>query len=155
MHGIGKQREAPEIDWKKMQNNNETMEEVVHYLNSLITTINPSLNAPLPDYHPCQKRSEELNDDMQDYIELINKLQQHIRCNSYCLQTNKQTGKQACRFEFPKKLVDQTTIYDNNGHLKLTTARNDPLINPHDRIQLQEWRTNVDLKPILTTHAAL
>src|SRR6266545_2131933 len=108
------------------------MEEVVHYLDSLITIINPSPNAPLPDNHPCQKRSEDLNDYMKDYIELINKLQRHTRCSSNCLRSNRQTGQQACRFGFPKELVDQITIHDNNGHLKLTTARNDPLINPHD-----------------------
>jgi hypothetical protein len=58
-----------------MKNNDETMKEVVRYLDSLVTTINPGLNAPLSDRHPCQKRSEEINNDMQDYIELINKLQ--------------------------------------------------------------------------------
>jgi hypothetical protein len=155
VHSIAKRKEAPEIDWEKMKNNDEIMEEVVHYLDSLVTTIDPGLNAPPLDHHLCQKRSEDLNNDMQDYIELINKLQRHTRCSSYCLWCNKQTGKQNCRFGFPKELVDKTTINDNNGHLELTTVRNDPLINPHDRIQLQGWRANVDLKPILTTHAAL
>ncbi len=92
---------------------------------------------------------------MEDYIKLINKLQRHTHCSSYCLRSNRQTGQQACRFGFSKELVDQITIHDNNGHLELTTARNDPLINPYDRIQLQGWRANVDLKPILITHAAL
>jgi hypothetical protein len=75
MHRIGKRKEASEINWEKMKNNDETMKEVVRYLDSLVTTINPGLNAPLSDRHPCQKRSEEINNDMQDYIELINKLQ--------------------------------------------------------------------------------
>jgi len=92
---------------------------------------------------------------MQDYIELINKLQRHTLCSFYCLRTDKQTEKQACRFEFPKKLIDKTTIQNNNGHLELTTARNDSLINSYDRIQLQGWRANVDIKPILTTYATL
>ena len=88
---------------------------------------------------------------MHEYIELINKLQRHTRCSSYCLRYNRRTGKQSCRFEFPKELVDQTIINDdNNGRPELTTARNDPLLNPHDRIQLQGWRANVDLIPILT-----
>ena len=75
VHGIAKRKDAPEIDWEKMKNNNEVMEEVVHYLDSLITTINPNANGPLPDNHPCQKQPKDLNDDMKDYIELINKLQ--------------------------------------------------------------------------------
>ncbi|PKK43636.1 hypothetical protein RhiirC2_627575, partial [Rhizophagus irregularis] len=33
--------------------------------------------------------------------------------------------------------------------------RNDPYLNPHNRLQLQGWRANVDIKPILTIHAAL
>ena len=33
--------------------------------------------------------------------------------------------------------------------------RNDPLINPHNRLQLQGWHANVDLKPILSIYAAL
>ncbi|PKY47869.1 hypothetical protein RhiirA4_463251 [Rhizophagus irregularis] len=32
---------------------------------------------------------------------------------------------------------------------ELLTARNDSYINPHNRLQLQGWRANVDLKPIL------
>jgi len=35
------------------------------------------------------------------------------------------------------------------------TARNDQYINPHSRLQLQGWQANVDLKPILSIHAAL
>ncbi|PKC51007.1 hypothetical protein RhiirA1_313609, partial [Rhizophagus irregularis] len=33
--------------------------------------------------------------------------------------------------------------------------RNDQYINLHSQLQLQGWRANVDLKPILTIHAAL
>ncbi len=33
--------------------------------------------------------------------------------------------------------------------------RNDPLINPHSRLQLQGWWMNVDLRPVLSIHAAL
>ena len=44
---------------------------------------------------------------------------------------------------------------DDRGQPELVTARNDQYINPHSRLQLQGWRANVDLKPILSTHAAL
>jgi len=47
-------------------------------------------------------------------------------------------------------------VYDNShGHPELVTKRNDPLINPHNRLMLQGWRANVDLKPIISIHAAL
>ncbi len=42
IHGIAKRKDAPEIDWKKIKNNNEIMEEVVHYLDSLITKLIPT-----------------------------------------------------------------------------------------------------------------
>src|SRR6266540_2216026 len=44
---------------------------------------------------------------------------------------------------------------DDHGHPELVTARNDQYINPHSRLQLQGWQANVDLKPILSIHAAL
>src|SRR5437016_6272936 len=49
VHGIGKRRNAPEIDWIKMKEDESVMEESVQYLDTLITTINPGLNAPLPE----------------------------------------------------------------------------------------------------------
>jgi hypothetical protein len=33
------------------------------------------IHASIPERHPCQKRNDEIEDDLQDYIELINKLQ--------------------------------------------------------------------------------
>src|SRR2546429_5018376 len=101
------------------------------------------------------KRSEELHDDLQDYVDLVNKLQRHTRCNSsYCLRTVR-TGNQSCRFGYPKETTEITYLRDDNGRPELITARNDPLINPHNRLQLQGWRANVDLKPILDMDVAL
>ncbi len=44
---------------------------------------------------------------------------------------------------------------DGHDQPELVTARNDLLINPHNRLQLQGWWANVDLKPILSIHVAL
>jgi ATP-dependent DNA helicase PIF1 len=86
---------------------------------------------------------------------LINKLQCHTRCNSsYCLRVDR-TGHQYCRFGYPKDPTEDTYLRDDNGQPELITARNDPLVNPHDRLQLQGWRANVDLKPVLTMNVAL
>ena len=75
MHGIEKRKNAPEIEWSRMKEDENVMSEAVQYLDSLVTTINPGLNAPLPDRHPCQKSKNEQCDDQQDYIDLVNKLQ--------------------------------------------------------------------------------
>jgi ATP-dependent DNA helicase PIF1 len=155
VHGIGKVQGAPIIDWEKMKENEEIMSNVVQYIDSLVTTINPGLDAPVPNRHPCQKRHNEMNDDLLDYVELVNKLQRHTRCSpSYCLRVNKK-GQQLCRFNYPKENAENTYLRDNNGQPELITARNDPYINPHNRLQLQGWRANVDLKPILDVKTAL
>jgi len=85
----------------------------------------------------------------------VNKLQRHTRCNSsYCLRVDR-SGQQRCRFGYPKEIVRDTYLHDDNGQPELITSRNDPYINPHDRLQLQGWRANVDLKPVLSMNAAL
>lgn len=121
------------------------MNNVIRYIDSIVTTINPGINAARPERHPCQKRREEIDDSSQDYIELINKLQRHTRCSpSYCARVSK--GQQICRFGFPKECSDLTEIRgDKRGQPELISKRNDP----------QGWRANVDLKPVLSIHAAL
>jgi len=139
-----------------MKENENLMKNMIQYIDSMVTTINSGIFAAIPQIHPCQKSSSEIEDDLQDYIELINKLQRHTRCSPlYCIRCNK-SGQEACRFGFPKELTDRTFIRDDNhGQPELVTSRNDPYINPHNRLQLQGWRANVDLKPVLTIHAAL
>jgi DNA replication protein DnaC len=156
VHGIGKIKNAPKIEWEQLREDENSLKEITKYIDSLVTTINPGPNTPVPNNHLCQKRLEELHDDEQDYIELVNKLQRHTRCSpAYCLRT-KRGQQQSCRFGFPKEESNHTFLRDDShGHPELITARNDPYINPHSRIQLQGWRANVDLKPILSIHAAL
>ena len=138
MHDIGKKKDAPIIEWEKMKENEELMNNVMQYLDSLSTTINPGLDAPVPNLHPCQKHSKDLRDDKQDYIELVNKLQRYTRCNSsYCLRVDNYISQQKCRFGYPKDLTKNTYLRDDNEQPKLITVRNDPYINPHDRLQLQ------------------
>ena len=58
-----------------MKENDDEMDNIIKYIDSMVTTINPGINATIPTHHPCQKRSDEIENDEQDYIELINKLQ--------------------------------------------------------------------------------
>src|SRR3954469_20790644 len=155
VHGIGKKRNAPIINWNQMKDNENAMNDAIKYIDSIVTTINPQMNAPIPEHHPCQKGPDEIDDSSQDYVELINKLQRHTRCStSYCIRTK--GGQQACRFEYPKDINDHTAICkDHYGQPDLITKRNDHYINPHNCLQLQEWHANVNLKPILSIHAAL
>jgi hypothetical protein len=132
------------------------MNNVIWYIDSIIITINLGINAATLEWHTCQKCSDEIDDASQDYIELINKLQRHTRCSpSYCIRVNKRTGQQTCRFGYPKNHNDHTFIQESNSQPELVTVRNDTNINPHNRLQLQGWHANVDLKPVLSIHAAL
>jgi hypothetical protein len=74
VHGIRKRKNAPTIEWKQMKEDENKMNKLIQYLDSLVTTINLGLDIPVPERHLCQKKSNELNDDQQDYINLINKL---------------------------------------------------------------------------------
>jgi len=74
VHGIGRKRNAPIINWDQIKENEDMMDNAIQYINSMVTTINPGINAAIPERHPCQKRSDKIEDDSKDYIELINKL---------------------------------------------------------------------------------
>ena len=79
-----------------------------------------------------------------------------MRCSSsFCVHVNWK-GEQSYRFRYPKEIFNHTFVHDDGrGQPELITARNDPLINPHSRLQLQEWQVNVNLKPILNIYVAL
>ena len=119
-----------------MKDDEDKISRILSHFDSFITTINPCPDAPVPDRHPCQKGNDELCDDLQDYIELVNKLQKHTRCNSsYCLWSK--DGQQYCRFGFPKDNVEHSFIHENDhGQPELITSRNDPYINSHNCLQL-------------------
>lgn len=122
-----------------------------------MTTTNLGIYAPIPKRHLCQKRYDEIEDDLQDYIKLINKVQRHTICNpSYYSRIDKKTGRKICRFRYSKEHVGYTVIReDKHGQPELLTTRNDGYINTYNRLQLQGWRANVDLKPILSIYAVL
>jgi len=72
-----------------MKEDENIMNEVIQYLDSLVIMINPGFDIPVPEWYLCQKKSNELYDDQQDYIDLINKLQRHTRYSpAYCLRIN-------------------------------------------------------------------
>src|SRR5437773_2378158 len=113
---------TPVINWNIMKEDDNNMKTVISYIDSIVTT---ELNATRPERHLCQKSSNEIDYEIQDYIELINKLQRHTRCNaSYCLRKKK--GQEICRFGYPKEYNNHTIIQeDTNGQAELITKRND------------------------------
>ena len=61
VHGIAKKRNAPIINWSTLKENEEEKAEVISYLDSIVTTINPGLNAAIPKRHSCQHESNDDN----------------------------------------------------------------------------------------------
>ncbi|CAG8825288.1 24026_t:CDS:2, partial [Cetraspora pellucida] len=157
VHGIGKVSNAPTFDWMAIQQDEHLMENIITYIDSIATAMNSDRTACISEQHPCQKPLEELTDDFDDYCQLVNKVQRHTKCSSSsCLVLNKRTNLEECRFGYPKELHNSTIIQsDDNNQPELLLRRNNPLVNPHCRIQLQGWRANVDIKPVLSLHAAL
>ena len=82
----------------------------------------------------------------EDYVDLLNSVQRHSKCNSaYCLRQDK-NNSQYCRFDYPIEQSNKThlafeKLHSKNGvqkyRTKVVTARNDPRVNRHQRLQLQ------------------
>ncbi len=121
----------------------------------MVITINLNIFTAIPEKHPCQKGEDEIDDSLQDYIKLINKLQCHTRCSSsYCIRVNR--GQESYQFRYPKDYTECTLIRDDDkGQPELIIMCNDLFINPYNRLQLQGWHANVDLKLILSIYVAL
>ena len=136
-------------------------DKVITYIDTLITTCNPLDQEQQSQHHvatglqhSCAQRIHNYNDDQleTDYMELVNSVQRHKTCSTYCRRYKK--GKAYCRFKFPFDLQPSTTIdftENRNGNFKvdLKTQRNDPIMNKHNRCQLQNFRSNVDMQIVL------
>ena len=133
-----------------------TQEDVLTYVNRVVSTINPALlpdgsdiaNAPPPKTNPhiCSVPYTQIIDYHQDLNDLIATCQRHTRCSSaYCLRTK--NGIQTCCFGYPKPLQPHTVIVTGeDGEPEILTAHNDGLINSYNPVQLSAWRANVDMQ---------
>ena len=122
VHEVAWLPNAPDVEQLlKSTDNIETVkEEIVHYANTIVSTINPAVapdgrdveSAPPPvtqPQHICNRSYLDVDDHQQDLSQLIATCQRHTRCSeAYCLRTYR--GKQACRFGYPKPLQPNTTI---------------------------------------------
>ena len=133
----------------------ENRQQAIAFIDSVISTTNQALlpdgsnlsEAPRAqtDPHICNQAYAEVTDHEQDLSQLIATCQRHTVCSpAYCLRTKH--GKQECRFHYPKALCEETVVSVEDGDVELQTARNDPLINSFNPIQLSGWRANVDMQ---------
>jgi ATP-dependent DNA helicase PIF1 len=143
-------RDAPNVEDLDPEDP-ESAQAFVTFWDPLVSTINPSINEPKTAIHPSAQHPSTLTYTQRALAQLLNRVQRHTKCTSYCLRRAKGTPPDAppiCRFKYPKELSDITAlIRDEKGILRLTTKRNDPLLNEHSVLQILGWRANVDFTP--------
>ena len=116
--------------------------------NYLLPTHAPSNLASVADDH--------LNDD---YHDLVNSVERHSRCSAaYCLRRKCGQQEATCRFDYPRPEQQSTDInfeqlQDGTIRATILTKRNDPRVNSHNRVMLQNWRANVDMQVIVDVEA--
>ena len=154
VHGVAWFTDAPDAQRaaSAADSSGSAQQQLLQYVDKIVSTVNPAIQPDESDAnaapqartnpHICNKPYDEVTDFNQDLIDLIATCQRHTRCStSYCLWTK--NGQQKCRFGYPQPLQPETCLVTEDGDPKLLTARNDPLINSHNPVQLSAWRANV------------
>ena len=135
---------------------------VLQYADWLVTTCNEALpdnSWCIPTPHPCTISIQNVSDLDEDYHNLTNTVECHTRCSTaYCLRRKSGQQDLQCRFDYPRPTQTSSTINferlaDGTIRATLTTCRNDPRVNSHNRLLLQNWRANVDLQIIIDIQA--
>lgn len=110
-----KSQEAQDVLLQTIAEGSAAETEICDYYDYLVSCCNPlgnddDIQWDKPDIHPCKKSFQSvLQDDFDtDYIDLVNSVQKHTKCNpGYCLRLNS-GGEQKCRFGFPLELNENT-----------------------------------------------
>ena len=135
----------------------------IQYADWIVTTANDSnfqnrFQRPIP--HPSSQRlSEVLQDEDDDYKSLVNCVERHTACSpAYCLRVAPGQQQPCCRFKYPKPEqpfsdIQFERVTENYVRATLTTKRNDPRVNSHNRVLLQNWRANVDIQVVIDMEA--
>jgi ATP-dependent DNA helicase PIF1 len=156
IHGFLWLRNAPPVEDLKLDDN-QSVQQFVTFWNHLVSTWNPQPNHPPAPIHPSSRPFTTLSDTQQELVELINRVQQHAKCSSYCLRRDKTTREEVCRFRFPQDLRDLTELVQKEGEAlpEFLTKRNDPYLNSYNPTWILGWRANMDFRPVLSPHAAI
>jgi hypothetical protein len=97
----------------------------------------------------------------EELAELLNWVERHTKCSpGYCQIKRKVPGQQEpqllCRFDYPMACRAEAGVgHDNKKRIRFEPARNDPLLNTYNAAMILAWRANVDVKPVMSTDAAI
>ena len=144
-------------------------DKIFRYADCLVSTTSTRISTDreagpggIPDPHPSSVnplregsfQNESAADD--DFDGVVNCVQRHkCRPDGYCRRkVSAGAGIPAafkCRFGYPFAECGQTRLELDNGDVKanLVTTRNDGVMNSHNRVLLQNWLANVDIKLLL------
>lgn len=156
IHGFLWLRNAPSVEDLKLDDD-QSVHQFVIFWDHLVSTWNPQPNYPPAPIHPSSRPFTTLSDTQQELVELINRVQRHAKCSSYCLRRDKTTRQEVCRFRFPQDLRDLTELIQKEGESlpEFLTKRNDPYLNSYNPTWILGWRANMDFRPVLSPHAAI
>jgi ATP-dependent DNA helicase PIF1 len=156
IHGFLWLRNAPSVEGLKLDDD-QSVRQFVAFWDHLVSTWNPKPTHPPAPTHPSSRPFNTLSDTQQELVELINRVQRHAKCSSYCLRRDKTTREEVCRFRFPQDLRDLTELVQKEGESlpEFLTKRNDPYLNSYNSTWILGWRANMDFRPVLSPHAAI
>lgn len=106
---------------------------------------------------PCLLDTKEIfaANPLEDYEQLLNRVQRHTKCNEKTCLHRKGTTLE-CRYKFPWKVQMESSLYiDEMGQNTYRPTRNDEHLNIHNSNILQAWTANVDCQPILSHYVVL
>jgi hypothetical protein len=106
---------------------------------------------------PCLLDTKEIfaTNPLEDYEQLLNRVQRHTKCNEKTCLRRKGTTLE-CRYKFPWKVQMESSLYiDEMGQKTYRPTCNDERLNIHNSNILQAWRENVDFQPVLSRYAVL
>ncbi|XP_034254728.1 uncharacterized protein LOC117653267 [Thrips palmi] len=155
MHGILWLEGAPDVTNIKTANEEE-LEQICDYFDNLVSAVNPNPKTENTGLHPCRTLFSDvrgsIEKEKEDLAQLCVRVQRHTKCSTdYCLKGKKRAPKR-CRFNFPQKLQERSSIqFDSGtGEPVFVPARNDPLLNKMNPCWLPWWRGNLDISPVLS-----
>src|SRR5947207_14100017 len=83
---------APDVDLLDLENP-DSVQEFIQFWDPLVSTMNPSKIEPKAAVHPSARDPATLRYDLQELAQLLNHVQRHTKCTSYCLRHQKGAPK--------------------------------------------------------------
>ena len=156
VHGLIWLKDAPSSDNIDLEKE-ESIQTFINYWEKRVSCINPGQEIPRAPIHPSAASMDEIRYDFKSLAEMINRVQKHTWCTTYCLRRPKGSAPDAplvCRFKFLKDLAEHSSLMVNpSGHKQLVLRRNDPLLNSYNPVLALGWRANTDISPCTDSHA--